>query len=80
MTITALRPRNCVLDEASHKYFWDPEGENIQMAISVTGVIAAGKPPVDYSKWPRGSAQGHARPPLHGSLGCRQDPAASCQP
>ena len=55
MTITKLKPRNCVLDETTHKYYWDPDGENIQMAISVTGVIAAGKPPVDYSRYPGSS-------------------------
>ena len=58
MTITALRPRNCVLDEETHRYFWDPDGENIQMAISVTGVIAAGKPPVDYTKYPEAAPRG----------------------
>lgn len=58
MTLTKLRPRNCRLDEATHKYFWDPDGENIQMAISVTGVIAAGKPPVDYSKYPEAAPRG----------------------
>jgi hypothetical protein len=58
MTLTALRPRNCVLDEKSHRYYWDPKGENIQMAISVTGVIAAGKPPVDYSKYPEAAPRG----------------------
>ena len=55
---TALRPRNCVLDEETHKYFFDPDGKNIEMAISVTGVIAAGKPPVDYSKYPEAAPRG----------------------
>ena len=58
MTITKLKPRNCVLDEASHKYFFDPQGKNIEMAISVTGVIAAGKPPVDYSRFPEAAPRG----------------------
>ena len=58
MTLTKLKPRDCVLDEATHKYFWNPGGQNIQMAISVTGVIAAGKPPVDWSKYPEAAPRG----------------------
>lgn len=51
MTITALRPRNCVLDEETHTYRWDPEGENIQMATSVTPVVNLNKGP--YTGDPR---------------------------
>ena len=39
MTLTKLRQRDCRLDEDTHKYFWNPGGQNIEMAISVTGVI-----------------------------------------
>ena len=44
MTITALAPRSCELRESDHKYVWLPTGE--EMAVSVTGVISHGKPPV----------------------------------
>ena len=57
-TVMRLHERNCILDEASHKYFWDPDGIREQMAISVTGVTSFGKPPVDYSKWPEAAPRG----------------------
>ena len=34
-----LPKRNCILDEATHRYRWDPEGVNEPMRISVTGVV-----------------------------------------
>ena len=59
MTLTtALRPRNCRLDDETHRYYWDPDGKNVEMAISVTGVISAGKPPVDYSRFPEAAPRG----------------------
>ena len=57
-TVTRLHQRNCILDEASHKYFWDPDGIREQMAISVTGVTSYGKPPVDYTKYPEAAPRG----------------------
>ena len=57
-TVTRLHKRNCILDEASHKYFWDPDGIREQMAISVTGVTSFGKPPVDYSAYPEAAPKG----------------------
>ena len=56
MTITALPLRPCELRESDHKYVWEPTGE--QMAISVTGVISHGKPPVDYSRYPDAAPRG----------------------
>jgi len=49
MTVTPqiqrLPIRNCILEEESHKYYWDPEGINEEMVISVTGVTNFFKPP-----------------------------------
>ena len=49
MTVTPqikrLPIRNCILEEESHKYYWDPEGINEEMVISVTGVANFFKPP-----------------------------------
>lgn len=56
MTITALAPRPCELRESDHRYVWLPTGE--EMAVSVTGVISHGKPPVDYSRWPDAAPRG----------------------
>nr|BAR36007.1 DNA replication factor Dna2-like nuclease [uncultured Mediterranean phage uvMED] len=56
MTITALPLRPCELRESDHKYVWLPTGE--EMAVSVTGVISHGKPPVDYSRWPEAAPRG----------------------
>jgi hypothetical protein len=57
-TVTRLHQRNCILDEATHTYVWDPEGIAENMAISVTGVTSYGKPPVDYSKYPEAAPRG----------------------
>ena len=57
-TVTRLHQRNCILDEATHTYVWDPEGIAESMAISVTGVTSFGKPPVDYSKYPEAAPRG----------------------
>jgi hypothetical protein len=56
MTITALAQRPCELRESDHKYVWLPTGE--EMAVSVTGVISHGKPPVDFSRWPDAAPRG----------------------
>ena len=54
--INSLPLRNCVLDEKSHKYFWDPGGLNEQMVTSVTSVINFFKPP--YSGPPDAGPRG----------------------
>lgn len=56
--VTRLHQRNCILREADHRYIWDPEGVAEEMAISVTGVISFGKPPVDYSRFPEAAPRG----------------------
>lgn len=52
-----LPKRNCLLDEASHCYRWDPEGVNEPMRISVTGVVSYFKQ-VDYSQFPEAAPRG----------------------
>ena len=56
MTITCLPPRACHLRESDHRYVFEPTGE--EMAVSVTGVINHGKPPVDYSRYPDAAPRG----------------------
>ena len=52
-----LPKRNCILDEATHRYRWDPEGVNEPMRISVTGVVNYFKQ-IDYSKYPDAAPRG----------------------
>ena len=40
-----LQPRDCILDDATHKYYWNPKGINEEMVISVTGVVNFFKTP-----------------------------------
>ena len=48
--------RNCILDEKTHKYYWDPNGINEEMVTSVTGVVNFFKPP--YSGPPEAGWRG----------------------
>ena len=48
--------RNCILDEKTHKYYWDPNDINEEMVISVTSVVNFFKPP--YSGPPEAGWRG----------------------
>ena len=80
MTITKLKPRDCVLDEETHKYYLGPRrrehrdgdqrhwGDRCGQAHPLTTQSTLRLP------------QGHACSPLHGGLGQWRRPAGSRQP